>query len=165
MPRISPPATSPSPAQKKPSAAHGLTHPRAPQRAPPCPFAQLPKKEEADEIFTRRFLAFPLRSPPATPRRWRWWRRRWRRWHSPVMRWWRRRWRRWHSPVMRRRRRRRRHPPMVAMVMMMVVCNHAAIHVSTGERGSGECDCGEGRDEFDLVHGMVPFFALGYVFR
>ena len=29
MPRISPPATSPSPAQKKPSAAHGLTHPRA----------------------------------------------------------------------------------------------------------------------------------------
>ena len=30
MPRISPPATSPSPAQKKPSAAHGLTHPRAP---------------------------------------------------------------------------------------------------------------------------------------
>ena len=33
MPRISPPATSPSPAQKKPSAAHGLTHPRAPFRA------------------------------------------------------------------------------------------------------------------------------------
>ena len=54
---------------------------------------------------------------------------------------------------------------MVAMVMMMVVCNHAAIHVSTGERCSGECDCGKGRDEFDLVHGMVPFFALGYVFR
>ena len=69
MPRISPPATSPSPAQKKPSAAHGLTHPRAPQRAPPCPFAQLPKKEEADEIFTRRPLLLPLRSPPAAPRR------------------------------------------------------------------------------------------------
>ena len=46
---------------------------------------------------------------------------------------------------------------MVAMVMMMVVCNHAAIHVSTGERCSGECDCGKGRDEFDLVHGVLPF--------
>ena len=54
---------------------------------------------------------------------------------------------------------------MVAMVMMMAVCDHAAIHVSTGERCSGECDCGEGRDKFDLVHGIVPFFALGYVFR
>ena len=32
-PRISPPATSPSPAQKKPSAVRGLTHPRAPFRA------------------------------------------------------------------------------------------------------------------------------------
>ena len=51
---------------------------------------------------------------------------------------------------------------MVAVVMMR---DHAAIHVSTGERCSGECDCGKGRDEFDLVHGMVPFFALGYVFR
>ena len=54
---------------------------------------------------------------------------------------------------------------MVAMVMMMVVCNHAAIHVSTGERCSGECDCGKGRDEFDLVHGVVPFFFGVYVFR
>ena len=54
---------------------------------------------------------------------------------------------------------------MVAVMMMVVVCDHAAIHVSTGERCSGECDCGEGRDEFDLVHGMVPFYALGYVFR
>ena len=98
--------------------------------------------EEADEIITRRPLLFPPRSPPAAPRR-------------------RRGWRRWHSPVMRRRRRRRRHPPMVAMVMMMVVCDHAAIHVSTGERGTGKCDCGEGRDEFDLVHGVVPFFAWG----
>ena len=67
--------------------------------------------------------------------------------------------------MMRRRGRRRRHPPMVAVVMMMVVCDHAAIHVSSGKRGSGECDCGERRDEFDLVHGMVPFFAWGYVFR
>jgi hypothetical protein len=46
---------------------------------------------------------------------------------------------------------------MVAMVMMMVVCDHAAIHVSTGERCSGECDCGERRDKFDLVHCHVPF--------
>ena len=54
---------------------------------------------------------------------------------------------------------------MMAVVMMVVVRDHAAIHVSTGKRGSGECDCGERRDEFDLVHGMVPFFVLGYVFR
>ena len=47
---------------------------------------------------------------------------------------------------------------MVAVVMMMVMRDHAAIHVSTGKCGSGECDCGEGRDEFDLVHGVVPFF-------
>ena len=46
---------------------------------------------------------------------------------------------------------------MVAVVMMMVVRDHAAIHVPTGERCSGECDCGEGRDEFDLVHCRVPF--------
>ena len=88
---------------------------------------------------------------------------------APAPRWrrgWRwRRWRRCHSPVMRGRGRRWRHPPMVAVVMMMVVRDHAAIHVSSGERGSGECDCGERRDEFDLVHGMVPFFAWGYVFR
>ena len=49
---------------------------------------------------------------------------------------------------------------MVAVVMMMVMRDHAAIHVSTGKRGSGECDCGEGRDEFDLVHGMVRFFVI-----
>jgi hypothetical protein len=47
---------------------------------------------------------------------------------------------------------------MVAVVMMMVMRDHAAIHVSTGKCGSGECDSGERRDEFDLVHGMVPFF-------
>ena len=51
---------------------------------------------------------------------------------------------------------------MVAVVMMR---DHAATHVSSGERSTSECDCGKGRDEFDLVHGMVPFFALGYVFR
>ena len=56
-----------------------------------------------------------------------------------------------------RGRRRWRHPPMVAVVMMMVVCDHAAIHVSSGKCGAGECDCGEGRDEFDLVHCRVPF--------
>ena len=89
-------------------------------------------------------------SSPATPRRRREW--RWQR-------------RRWHSPVMRRRRRRGRHPPSVAMmvtVMMVVVRDHA---FRSGERSSCECDCGEGRDEFDLVHGMVPFFAWCYVFR
>ena len=46
---------------------------------------------------------------------------------------------------------------MVAVVMM-VMRDHAAIHVSTSKGGSGECDCGEGRDKFDLVHGVVPFF-------
>ena len=58
MPRISPPATSPSPARKKPSAAHGLTHPRASFRAISHPFAPCTKKEEADENFTRRHLLF-----------------------------------------------------------------------------------------------------------
>ena len=53
---------------------------------------------------------------------------------------------------------------MVAVAMMMVMRDHAAIHVSTSKRGTGECDCGERRDEFDLVHGMVPFFVWGYVF-
>ena len=48
---------------------------------------------------------------------------------------------------------------MVAVVVMMVMRYHAAIHVSSGKRGSGECDCGKGRDEFDLVHGMVPFLS------
>lgn len=46
---------------------------------------------------------------------------------------------------------------MVAVVMMVVACDHAAIHVASGERGSGECDCSEGRYEFDLVHCRVPF--------
>ena len=46
---------------------------------------------------------------------------------------------------------------MVAVAMMMVMRYHAAIHVSSGERDTGECDSGERRDEFDLVHGVVPF--------
>ena len=49
---------------------------------------------------------------------------------------------------------------MVAVAMMMVMRDHAAIHVSTSKRGTGECDCGERRDEFDLVHGMVSFFFI-----
>ena len=62
---------------------------------------------------------------------------------------------------MRGRRRWRRHPPAVAVVVAVVMGNRPAIHTSSrcGQRSSGECDCGEGRDEFDLVHGMVPFFA------
>ena len=106
-------------------------------------FSPVPKAKGANELSPVGFSRFPLRSPPAAPRR-----RRWRR----------RRWRREHSPVMRGRRRWRRHPPMVAMVVMMVMRDHAAIHVSAGKRGTGECDCGESRDEFDLVHGMVPFW-------
>ena len=49
----------------------------------------------------------------------------------------------------------------------MVSFDVTACHVATrcGERGSGECDCGERRDEFHLVHGVVPFFACGYVFQ
>ena len=106
--------------------------------------AKVPYKKSADGASPPALLHT---SSPATPRRrrgWRWRRRRW--WHAPVMRW---------------RRRRRRHPPMVAVVMMMVMMrDHAAIHVSSGERDTGKCDCGEGRDEFDLVHGMVPFFVI-----
>ena len=60
---------------------------------------------------------------------------------------------------MRRRRGRRRHPPAVPVVMV-AVCNGTAGHVASGggKRDPGECDCGESRDEFHLVHGMVPFF-------
>ena len=43
---------------------------------------------------------------------------------------------------------------MVAVVMMR---DHAATHVSSGERNTSECDSGESRDEFDLVHCRVPF--------
>jgi hypothetical protein len=46
---------------------------------------------------------------------------------------------------------------MMAVVVMMVVRDHATIHVSTGKCGTGECDCGESRDEFNLVHCRVPF--------
>ena len=54
---------------------------------------------------------------------------------------------------------------MVAVVVVMVMRDRAAIRVSAGERSSRERDCGERRDEFDLVHGMVPFFVWGCVFR
>lgn len=76
------------------------------------------------------------------------WRRRRRRWG----------WRRWHSPVMRGRWRWRRHPPSVAVVMV-AVCYRASGHASSrcGHCDSGECDCRERRDEFDLVHCRVPF--------
>ena len=91
-------------------------------------------------------------SLPAIAASWRGWRRRRRRRCPPVRRrgWW------------------RRHPPAVAVVVAVVVMgNRPAIHTSSGcgQRSSGECDYGEGRDEFDLVHGMVPFFAWCYVFH
>ena len=91
-----------------------------------------------------RFSAL-FRSPPKSPRR----RRRGRR-------------RRRHPPVVRRRGR-RRHPPAVATVMMMVL-ERTVINVPSGERGTGEGDCGECRDELDLVHGMIPFFVCCFVF-
>ena len=53
-------------------AARDRARPHAPPRALPrhfAPFRAAPKKEEADENFTRRPLLFPLRSPPAAPRR------------------------------------------------------------------------------------------------
>ena len=46
---------------------------------------------------------------------------------------------------------------MVAVVVVMVMRDRAAIRVSAGERSSRERDCGERRDDFDLVHGVVPF--------
>ncbi len=118
--------------------------PSAPFRTPP---SRSEKREKPTRISPVGSLLLSLRSSPAAPRRRRGWRRR--RWRG-------------HSPVMRGRGRRWRHPPMVAVVMMR---DHAATHVSSGERGSGECDCGKGRDKFDLVHGVVPFFVWGYVFR
>ena len=59
---------------------------------------------------------------------------------------------------MRRRRGRRRHPPAVPVVVV-AVCDGTAGHVASGggKRDPGECDCGEGRDEFHLVHCRVPF--------
>ncbi len=77
------------------------------------------------------------------------WRRRWRR------RGWRRG--RWHAPVVRGRRRRGRHPPSVAVVM--VPLDVATWDVASRLRhcDACECDCGEGRDEFHLVHCRVPF--------
>lgn len=82
------------------------------------------------------------------------WRRRRRRWG----------WRRWHSPVMRGRWRWRRHPPSVAVVMV-------ALDVATWDVASRlrhcdacECDYGEDRNEFYLVHVVVPFFVCGCEF-
>lgn len=75
------------------------------------------------------------------------------------MRWrGRRRWRRWW------RRGRRLGVPSVMMVVVMV--DASASHWRSGCRhcDSGDRDCGERRDELDLVHGMVPFFAWSYVF-
>jgi hypothetical protein len=42
---------------------------------------------------------------------------------------------------------------------MVAVCDGTAGHVASGggKRDPGECDCGESRDEFHLVHCMVPF--------
>ena len=63
MPRISPPATSPSPAQKKPSAAHGLTHRRAPQCALPRLFALFRASSIGAPLFVSRVgeLSCPAR--------------------------------------------------------------------------------------------------------
>lgn len=74
---------------------------------------------------------------------------------------WRRRRGRW-----RRRWRRRRRLEVPSVMMMVVMVDASASHWRSGcrHRDSGDCNCGESRDEFDLVHGVVPFFAWGYVF-
>jgi len=50
------------------------------------------------------------------------------------------------------------------MVVMMVVMSldAAAHHMShrSCHRRPGECDCRKCGDEFDLVHGVVPFFIM-----
>ena len=78
-------------------------------------------------------------------------RRRGRRWWG----WW----RRW-----RRRRGRGLEVPSVMVVMAMV--NASPRHRRSGRChcDPGECDCSNCRDEFDLVHGVVPFFVCGYLF-
>ena len=96
----------------------------------------------------------------------------------PVRRWrWRRRW---------RRRRRLEVPSVMVVVMVDASASHwrsgcsalaslgypLAPYGSLGPHcvrrvrhcDSGNRDYGEHRDEFDLVHGVVPFFAWGYVF-
>ena len=45
--------------------------------------------------------------------------------------------------------------------VMMVVPSDVSARGETPWRGhcrAGECDCRESGDEFDLVHGVVPFF-------
>ena len=74
MPRISPPATSPSPARKKSSAARGLRRPRASQRAPPRPSAlfrappspppRAPDKRGGQSLFP---FALPNGLEPVSP--------------------------------------------------------------------------------------------------
>ena len=67
-------------------------------------------------------------------------------------RWWRRRGWRW------RRRRRYEMPPVMMAVMMMV--DGSTVHVSAwrSNGSSGDCNSRKCDDEFDLVHGVVPFY-------
>ena len=55
---------------------------------------------------------------------------------------------------------------MPAVVVMMMVLDASTVHVSSGcgNGSSGDCDSRKCDDEFDLVHGVVPFFFVGYVF-
>jgi len=48
------------------------------------------------------------------------------------------------------------------MVVVMVMVDATAGHLRSRRRhcDSGDRDCGECRDEFDLVHGVVPFCVL-----
>ena len=49
-------------------------------------------------------------------------------------------------------------PPVMMAVMMMV--DGSTVHVSAwrSNGSSGDCDSRKSGDEFDLVHGMVPFY-------
>ena len=53
------------------------------------------------------------------------------------------------------------------MVMVVVMVDASTVHMSSGSGHSDSCDCNsrESGDEFDLVHGVVPFFFWSYVFR
>ena len=46
---------------------------------------------------------------------------------------------------------------MVTVVMMMADATASHWRSGCGHRDSCDRDCGERRDEFDLVHGVVPF--------
>ena len=54
-------------------------------------------------------------------------------------------------------RRRRHEMPRVMMAVMMI--DGSTVHMSAWRRhsNSGDCDSRKSGDEFDLVHGMVPF--------